>query len=377
MYRSHWSPKKERVRSVVDAKSKDFVNTELEALSRSIADNYIIESNSRQNIGTSWLRTQIEKHFGNIENPDNSHKVYFMDWVQRYIDEAPEKLYRGKPISLRTIQHYQTTFNKVKSYLDKKDIKLRHEDINLKFYRNLVAFLRKEDKLSDNSIGGHINNIKLWARNIDIEGLPICPEYRHSEFIAPQAKTYDVYLKEREIAIIRDLDLSDNSRLSNTRDLFIIGLRTGLRISDFMRLKDINIQKEQIQITTAKTGNDVIIPLHKDVKQVLKNNDGLPSAISDQKFNKYVKELCESAGINQKVEGAKMITEKKEDGSKISRKKKGIYPKYELISSHICRRSFATNLYGKLPNMTIMSITGHKTEGSIPKIFKNQQAGTC
>ena len=224
---------------------------------------------------------------------------------------------------------------------------MRHEDINLKFYRNLVAFLRKEDKLSDNSIGGHINNIKLWARNIDIEGLPICPEYRHSEFIAPQAKQYDVYLKEREIAIIRDLDLSDNSRLSNTRDLFIIGLRTGLRISDFMRLKDINIQKEQIQITTAKTGNDVIIPLHKDVKQVLKNNDGLPSAISDQKFNKYVKELCESAGINQKVEGAKMITEKKEDGSKISRKReKGIYPKYELISSHICRRSFATNLCG-------------------------------
>ena len=112
VYRSHWSPKKERVRSnTVDAKSKDFVNTELEALSRSIADNYIIESNSRQNIGTSWLRTQIEKHFGNIENPDNSHKsLYFMDWVQRYIDEAPEKLYRGKPISLK---NYTTLPNNI------------------------------------------------------------------------------------------------------------------------------------------------------------------------------------------------------------------------------------------------------------------------
>ena len=44
------------------------------------------------------------------------------------------------------------------------------------------------------------------------------------------------------------------------------------------------------------------------------------------------------------------------------RKKTGIYKKHELVSSHICRRSFATNLYGKIDTLTIMKITGHKTE---------------
>lgn len=62
------------------------------------------------------------------------------------------------------------------------------------------------------------------------------------------------------------------------------------------------------------------------------------------------------------------------EGSKIDsstkRKVKGIYPKHELVTSHICRRSFAGNLYGKLPNMVIMAITGHQTEAQFLKYIK-------
>ncbi|MCG8729571.1 hypothetical protein, partial [Tenacibaculum finnmarkense] len=38
--------------------------------------------------------------------------------------------------------------------------------------------------------------------------------------------------------------------------------------------------------------------------------------------------------------------------------------------SHTCRRSFATNLYGKIDNSTIMGITGHKTEKEFLKYIK-------
>lgn len=43
---------------------------------------------------------------------------------------------------------------------------------------------------------------------------------------------------------------------------------------------------------------------------------------------------------------------------------------YKLVSSHICRRSFASNLYGELPNMVIMAITGHQTEAQFLKYIK-------
>ena len=40
-------------------------------------------------------------------------------------------------------------------------------------------------------------------------------------------------------------------------------------------------------------------------------------------------------------------------------------PKYELVSSHVGRRSFVTHFYGKMATADIMLQTGHKTE----KIF--------
>jgi integrase len=79
------------------------------------------------------------------------------------------------------------------------------------------------------------------------------------------------------------------------------------------------------------------------------------------------------------VEGAKMINKKDEKdffpnieiiSKNKNRKDFGTYPKHELITSHTCRRSFASNLYGKLPNMTIMAITGHKTETQFLKYIK-------
>ena len=43
----------------------------------------------------------------------------------------------------------------------------------------------------------------------------------------------------------------------------------------------------------------------------------------------------------------------------------GKYPKYELITSHICRRSFCTNLFGKVPNQVIMDVQGWKSESQM------------
>jgi integrase len=36
--------------------------------------------------------------------------------------------------------------------------------------------------------------------------------------------------------------------------------------------------------------------------------------------------------------------------------------KWEVLSSHIGRRSFATNFYGKIPTPLLMDATGHSTE---------------
>ena len=42
-----------------------------------------------------------------------------------------------------------------------------------------------------------------------------------------------------------------------------------------------------------------------------------------------------------------------------------MYPKYELITSHTMRRSFATNHYGKIPTPILMKLTGHSRESTL------------
>ena len=215
---------------------------------------------------------------------------------------------------------------------------------------------------------------------IEIEGYAINPQYKSSEFSTISNKTKDVYLTKDEINTVFKHDFSHSERLGNARDNFIFGLWTGLRISDFLSLQQFNFVGETIEIETQKTKQKVLIPVHWQIRAILnKNNGKLPRPISDQKFNKYVKEVCKEVGFTEMVEGAKMINKKDEKdffpnveliSKNKSRKESGFYPKHELISSHTCRRSFASNLYDELPNMTIMAITGHRTETQFLKYIK-------
>jgi integrase len=110
----------------------------------------------------------------------------------------------------------------------------------------------------------------------------------------------------------------------------------------------------------------VIVPLKGYVKEILKKYDGIPpQAISNQKMNEYLKELGEMAELKEDVvisltKGGKRQTEN--------------FKKFELITTHTARRSFATNAYlQNVPTISIMKITGHRTEKSFLKYIKISQ----
>ena len=168
-----------------------------------------------------------------------------------------------------------------------------------------------------------------------------------------------IYLNENELDLLWNLDLSNNSRLETVRDLFLIGCHTALRFSDFTNIKPQNIIEttggRAIKIQTQKTSQTVFIPLHWRVEVILAKYDNqLPRAISNQKMNDYLKEVGKLAGIDTQIE-----TSKTKAGLKFT----SLQPKYELITTHTARRSAATNMFkAGIPSISIMRITGHKTE---------------
>jgi integrase len=193
-------------------------------------------------------------------------------------------------------------------------------------------------------------------------------QFRHRRFKGMEENSESIYLTVEELKKIHDLDLSDNQRLNRVKDLFIIGCYTGLRFSDLIQLRDENLidNYRKAKVKTEKTGALVIIPLHKYIREILKKHNGVPlQVISNQKMNEYLKELGEKAEINEDVtftltKGGKLVSE--------------TFKKYDLITVHTARRSFATNAYlNGVPTISIMKITGHKTEKTFLKYIRISQ----
>jgi integrase len=179
-------------------------------------------------------------------------------------------------------------------------------------------------------------------------------EFRGRRFKRPSEPVESIYLTKEELDKIRSLDLVDRSNLEKVRDLFIIGCYTGLRYSDFSKICPENIITEgegtYIVITTQKTTTRVVIPLNPVVIEIIRKYGGtIPKAYSNQKMNHFLKVIGELAGITNKVQ----ITR-----TKAGVKTKTAIPKYQLIHTHTCRKSFATNAFlSGVPTLSIMKIT--------------------
>ena len=274
----------------------------------------------------------------------------FVDFIDKFIIES-----KGLK-SPNTIKCYKLSLSSLLQFSTFKKINLSYENINLDFYNAYTSYLTNELNYSVNTIGSYIKNLKVFLNEATERGLNTNMAFQKKKFKKLTQETDKVYLTEKELLNIYELDLSNNNRLERIRDLFIVGCYTGLRFSDFTQIKPENIiNNNKIKIRTQKTDEFSIIPLSKYVRAILiKYNNELPRSISNQKMNDYIKEICLLADITEKIETS--VTK----GGKLI---KTTSKKYKLISSHTARRSFATNLYlADVPSISIMKITGHKSE---------------
>ncbi|PQJ23360.1 tyrosine-type recombinase/integrase [Tenacibaculum sp. SG-28] len=312
-------------------------------------------------------KANLKERFASEFNKTNEKKTfsYFTDFVADFVEKAPNLVNRKtkRKHSKVQLKHYKTSLNILLKYESFCNKRIKINEFDLKTYDSLCEYLLNDQKYSINSSGEVIKNIKVFLSKAEESGLTINQDYKSNYFTTLKEESVSFALNEEEIESILNYDFSNNKRLENARDLFIIGLWTGLRVSDFLTLSNINVKDDFIKVKPQKTvttsGISVVIPLHHHIKEVIKKR-GMPHSISDVKFNKYIKEVCKEIGFSELIKGGLVFVD---ENTGDRRKKIGMYPKYKLVSSHICRRSFATNLYKmNFPSLSIMQITGHTTE---------------
>jgi len=370
-YKTAWSEAKQQLKLSNDTTGNyDEVNTKLRELKNYIHNEFNKAQANGVAINKVWLEKACQSFFNRAVGKNMDDKsLYFIPYVEWYIEKVPDELNpkTNKKRSIRTIQDYQTTLKKLRHYEEVKKLRLKHSEVGKDFHKEFIKYCGEYHGNNLKTIGGELANIRLFLRQAELEGYPVNQDHKKGLLFSTNNETHDIALTLEDIEKITNHDFTGNERLDNARDWFVIGIWTGLRVSDLLKLTPDVIKDDFFQLKNKKTGIFVVIPIHKDVKAVLDKRGGkFPRRISDQKFNDYIKEVAKAAGLTEVIQGAKKVeAQVKGYGDKPSttyRKELGKYHKYELVSSHICRRTFATLHYGKLDTLTIMNITGHKTE---------------
>jgi integrase len=298
----------------------------------------------------------------------------FVDFARRHkisCDKAPG-----------TKKVYQTTINWLEKYEKAKGTVLQFADIDDQFYKKFKSYVYKSDLInSPNTFGTLIKNIKVF---MNCSGkLHQITTHKSSDFKKVDAEADNIYLTVDELVKIHQTVINEEfirkqfgkikinnvnqkiKALELSRGKFLIGAFTALRVSDFTRIEELNIKDNIIRIRTDKNDYPVVIPVHWVVREILDGGFNLSEKISDQKINKQIKILCKYTGITTPT-----LLTKFEAGKRIDT----IKPKCDWVTTHTARRSGATNMFkAGIPSISIMKITGHRTEKSFLKYIKITQ----
>ena len=263
------------------------------------------------------------------------------------------------------------------------------DDINMEFYKGFVAFLNGQGKAL-NTIGKTVNWLKTIMSMAETEGYHNSQTYKDKRFKGARVEVDSIYLTKEDLDKIRAVDLSNRSYgFDLARDIFLIGVWTAQRVSDYNNIKREDIKTHKVhkivevddpehpgekiptietkEITVLdfvqkKTGAKVSVPCSTELKKILEKYDYNIPHLSDQNVNDNMKDIAEEAGLTEliridSIKGGKKVTEMKR--------------KCDLVHTHTARRTGATLMYlSGMDIYDIMKITGHSTPQTLKKYIK-------
>mgnify|MGYP003671052007 FL=1 len=300
--------------------------------------------------GASLTKEHLTKAFRPKKN--TSENV-----VDLYSEFLKEKKQQGT-VTARTLQKYNVVFLKYKTYCDKQSKSHKITELDDDFYVGFLAYLRHKDKLNDNTLARYLTFFKTFVIWCNRKGFDVNNDYTNVSVKKYQSD--DVALNSKEVEILENADL--NGADEKARDLFLIGVYSGQRFSDYSVFERADIQGDFIIKRSEKTENHSIIPLHDKLKNLLdKYNWRLPK-ISSQKFNVRMQSVCKDLGFDNEI---------KKTTYRGSQKTIELLPLWKMVASHTARRTYITLMAEKgMADHFIMAVTGIKDVKTLIKYKK-------
>ncbi|OPB87128.1 phage integrase SAM-like domain-containing protein [Elizabethkingia ursingii] len=354
-----WDKEKQRPKNIYLKKHKK-LNQKLDQIKISLLA-YIRQRNeqkkglSHKSLYKLILSICSQKETGDISDtsyyPEGSLLFYMASYIQSKKEFICHSTYKRYKVFFNLLQRFEGFIGK----------HLFIEDIDSGFLQTFFSFGRKEE-YSENTIYRSIHFIKTILNFVERKGIRTA--VRELDVRREKQQKEIVSLSEKEIITIEQTKVPEE--LQAAKDWLLISCYTGQRYSDFMRfttdqltgiehqIKDHNNQKSCIEFIQQKTKKNILLPLHPVVLEIIeKNGNSFPKTLDIITYNEQIKKVTKLAGLHQEIKARKRI------GHRV---RILLIEKWAVISSHIGRRSFASNFYGKIPTPLLMEATGHSTE---------------
>jgi integrase len=310
-------------------------------------------------INKSWLQEIVKEVFDRPTNEvaliNNDKDIYFVDfsnyWLQTFVDSW--KTSPKETMSKLVKSQYQKFVDIFADFQAEKKVRYTLYGLTQDDVYEFSNWL-EEDDYNSATIERNVGRLKFFLNRAAEMSLKVSQVRNQRIYIDKESSEVEsVYLNEEEIQKIYNLNLDHDFELDNARDNLIISCFSGLRVSDLMiGLNTDNIKEGFISVKTKKTKTFVTIPVHKMVESILRKRFGqLPKKTTTFEYNRLIRIVCQLAEIDNQILAKVWNKDKK-------RKEIKYVKKYEAIGSHTARRSFASNLYGKVPNEVIQSVAG-------------------
>lgn len=248
------------------------------------------------------------------------------------------------------------SINAFTSYLKSVGLaNLERKDLTQQIITSYDRYLLEKRKLADNTHGKRMKQLRWFLKSIDFD---------ISKIKIRSSKKTIVSLTLSELTKLENVEVFEVEQ-QKAKDLFLLGCFTGLRISDLKRLNHINTQNGLITLKLLKNDKLVKIPIIAECARILAKYNYHAPKISEQALNEKIKEVCDKAGIDEKI-GI--------ESTKAGKRVTTYVPKHEVITSHIAGKTFislAPEKWGLTP-AEIASIVGKDLKTLINSYFNDQ-----
>lgn len=171
-----------------------------------------------------------------------------------------------------------------------------------------------------------------------------------------------IYITTEERKQLAAANMGDDKQLETQRDIFVFQCMIGCRVSDLYKMTYSNIINGTIEYVPRKTRDDravtVAVPLIDAAKELIQkyldeSRVTLFPFISEQKYNKYIKEAFRKVGLIRRVT---TIDQRTQQNIQV--------PICDMASSHMARRTFIGNVYKSVKDPAIVGAMSDHKDGS-------------